>query len=171
MERTASATALPCAASTSTWRSLATISSGVCAFFRPIRAPVRVRRSHYRRTVSRGAGQSISALQAQDAPSAGALFNIVRTRAGSVASAIVGAVITVRERVHDALLLAHVQAGAVPVTAAGDVVARARNQAFVLAYADAYGLIALAALAAMLLVLLVREAGLFPPPIRGRGSC
>ncbi len=40
MERTASATALPCAASTSTWRSLATISSGVCAFFLPIRAPV-----------------------------------------------------------------------------------------------------------------------------------
>jgi hypothetical protein len=39
MERTASATALPCAASTSTWRSLATISSGVCAFFRPIHDP------------------------------------------------------------------------------------------------------------------------------------
>ena len=38
--RTASATALPCAASTSTWRSLATISSGVCVFFLPIRAPV-----------------------------------------------------------------------------------------------------------------------------------
>ena len=29
MERAASATALPCAVSTSTWRSLATISSGV----------------------------------------------------------------------------------------------------------------------------------------------
>ena len=52
-----------------------------------------------------------------------------------------------------------------------DVAARARNQAFVLAYADAYGLITLAALAAVLLVLLVREARLFPPPIRGRGSC
>ena len=39
IDRAASATALPCAASTSTWRSLATISSGVCAFFRPIRAP------------------------------------------------------------------------------------------------------------------------------------
>src|SRR3712207_3220276 len=39
MERTASATGLPCAASTSIWRSLATISSGVCAFFRPIHDP------------------------------------------------------------------------------------------------------------------------------------
>ncbi len=34
--RTASATDLPCAISTSAWRSFATISSGVCAFFRAI---------------------------------------------------------------------------------------------------------------------------------------
>ncbi|HEX8930622.1 MAG TPA: MFS transporter, partial [Actinomycetota bacterium] len=47
---------------------------------------------------------SISSLRAQDAPSAGALFNIVRTLAASLSSAVVGAVITVRERVHDALL-------------------------------------------------------------------
>ncbi len=61
---------------------------------------------------------------------------------------------------------------AVPATAtaAGDVAARARDQAFVLAYADAYGLIALAALAAVFLVLLVREAKLFPRPIPERGS-
>ena len=39
IDRTASATALPCAASTSTCRSLATISSGVCAFFLPIHEP------------------------------------------------------------------------------------------------------------------------------------
>ncbi len=45
-----------------------------------------------------------------------------------------------------------------------------RDQAFVLAYADAYGLIALAALAAVFLVLLVREAKLFPRPIPERGS-
>src|SRR5215211_2664889 len=32
MERTASATGVPCATSTSTWRSLATISSGLCLF-------------------------------------------------------------------------------------------------------------------------------------------
>jgi hypothetical protein len=39
IDRTASATDLPCAASTSTCRSLATISSGVCAFFLPIHEP------------------------------------------------------------------------------------------------------------------------------------
>src|SRR3712207_998236 len=39
MERTASATASPCAASTSAWRNLATISSGVCVFFLPIDEP------------------------------------------------------------------------------------------------------------------------------------
>ncbi len=91
---------------------------------------------------------STSSLQVQAAPSAGALLNVVRTLAASLSGAIVGAVITVWERVHDALLLTHVQAGAVPATAAGDVAAGARNQAFVLAYADAYGLIALIALAA-----------------------
>jgi len=108
-----------------------------------------------------------SSLQMSDAPSGGALFNIMRTLAGSFAAAVVGAVITVRERVHDAVLLTHVQAGAVPVAEAGGVAARARDQAFVLAYADAYGLIALVALAALLLVLLIRETRLFPRPVRG----
>ena len=46
MERTASATAMPCAASTSTRRSLATISSGVCAFFLPIDEPSSASASH-----------------------------------------------------------------------------------------------------------------------------
>jgi DHA2 family multidrug resistance protein len=107
---------------------------------------------------------STSSLQLQDAPSAGALFNIVRTLAGSAAAAITGAVITIRERVHDALLLTHVPAGAVPDAMAGEVAARARTQAFVLAYADTYGLIALIALAAILLVLLAGDARLFPRP-------
>jgi MFS transporter, DHA2 family, multidrug resistance protein len=113
---------------------------------------------------------STSSLQMQDAPSGGALFNIIRTLAGNMAAAVIGAVITVRERVHDALLLTHVQAGAVSAAAAGDVAARARNQAFVLAYADAYGLIALIALAAMLLILFAGEAKLYPPPTSGRAA-
>ena len=46
MERTASATALPCAVSTSTWRSLATISSGVCVLFLPIDDPPSASASH-----------------------------------------------------------------------------------------------------------------------------
>jgi DHA2 family multidrug resistance protein len=111
---------------------------------------------------------STSALRPTDAPSAGALFNIARTLAGTAASAIVGAVITVRERVHDALLLLHVEAGATPAAAAGEVAARARTQAYVLAYADAYGLIALVAMAGLALVLLLRETLLFPAPGGGR---
>src|SRR5215213_3196801 len=46
MERAASATALPCAVSTSTWRSLATISSGVCVPFLPIDVPPSASASH-----------------------------------------------------------------------------------------------------------------------------
>src|SRR5215210_3529193 len=46
MERAASATALPCAVSTSTWRSLATISSGVCVLFLPIDEPPSASASH-----------------------------------------------------------------------------------------------------------------------------
>ena len=46
MERAASATALPCAVSTSTWRGLATISSGVCVLFLPIDEPPSASASH-----------------------------------------------------------------------------------------------------------------------------
>ncbi|MDO9710563.1 DHA2 family efflux MFS transporter permease subunit [Paracraurococcus lichenis] len=105
-----------------------------------------------------------SSLQMQDAPSGGALFNIVRSLAGSLASAVVGAVITVRERVHDAVLLEHLGGGALAGTPAAEIAARARNQAFVLACTDAYGLIGLAGLAALLVVLLIRETPRFPRP-------
>ena len=87
-DRTASAAALPCAAGTSTRRSSATISSGVCASFRPIRAPVRVRRPHRRRTGSRGAGQPPGLLpglfwQACRSSSAADLFWPVQGRGGA----------------------------------------------------------------------------------------
>jgi MFS transporter, DHA2 family, multidrug resistance protein len=112
---------------------------------------------------------STSTLQMHDTPSGGAIFNIARTLAGSMASAIIGAVITVRERVHDALLLTHVEIGASPAATAGEVALRARIQAYVLAYSDAYGLIAMIALAALILVLLVRDARMFPQPITDHG--
>jgi DHA2 family multidrug resistance protein len=110
---------------------------------------------------------SISTLQAQDAPSGGAIFNMARTVAGSLASAIVGAVITVRERVHDALLLTHVEAGATSAASVAEVAARARTQAYVLAYSDAYGMLAIIALASLALALLIREARMFLRPSRG----
>jgi hypothetical protein len=56
---TASATVLPCATSTSACRSFATISSGVCAFFRAIPiTPSAAAGLHHRRTASTGAGHN-----------------------------------------------------------------------------------------------------------------
>src|SRR4051794_27792379 len=68
MERIASATGVPCETSTSTWRSLDTISSGVCRFLRiVILRPALV--SHTSgRTTSTGADQQRDHLEEWSGP-------------------------------------------------------------------------------------------------------
>src|SRR3954447_19624549 len=56
MVRIASATGVPCATSTSTWRSLETISSGVCLFFRMV-ILLRLKTHTSGRTTSKGVDQ------------------------------------------------------------------------------------------------------------------
>jgi MFS transporter, DHA2 family, multidrug resistance protein len=98
-----------------------------------------------------------------NAASGGALFNMVRTLAGTLGTAVAGAVITVRERVHSATILLHVQAGDIPAAAVGATAQRASAQAFVMAYADTYGMLGLIAIACMVLVLLLRETTVARP--------
>ena len=113
---------------------------------------------------------STSTMQPQDAMSGGALFNIIRTLAGTIGSAVMGAVITVRERVHSDLIVEHLVAGAsatvqrqADVGAAG-LAAAATRQAYVMAYADAFGWLGMATLGGLLVVLFMRETRVFYPP-------
>ncbi len=105
-----------------------------------------------------------SVLKPEDALSGGTMFNIVRTLAISAGPALVEAVITVRERVHSDYLVQHLVAGT-PATdarlAAGGEVAlqsAARAQAYVLAFADAFGWISVVLLVGVGLVLFESEA-------------
>jgi len=121
-----------------------------------------------------------SALQPKDAPSGATLFNVMRTLAGTVGAAIVGGVVTVRERVHSNTILEHVGAGgaaphgpvplslgqAIPPGMAGQVAQAARAQASVMAYADVFGMLGLVAVLCLGLVLVLRETRVVPPPGR-----
>jgi DHA2 family multidrug resistance protein len=104
-----------------------------------------------------------------NAASGGALFNIIRSLAGTLGTALAGAVVTVRERVHSAMILLNVQPGDIPKSAAGSVSARASAQAYVMAYADTFGMLGLIAIACLVLVLLLRETPVARPlpPARG----
>ncbi|MGA9011077.1 MAG: DHA2 family efflux MFS transporter permease subunit [Acetobacteraceae bacterium] len=106
-----------------------------------------------------------------NAASGSALFNIVRTFAGTLGTAVAGALLTVRERVHSAMILLHVQPGDIPNSALGSVSARASVQAYVMACADAYGMLGLISIACMVLVLWLRETPVARPvrwtPIEG----
>jgi DHA2 family multidrug resistance protein len=105
-----------------------------------------------------------------NAASGGALFNIVRSLAGTLGTAVAGAVITVRERVHSAMILLNVQPGDIPKSAAGSVSARASAQAYVMSYADTFGMLGLIAIACLVLVLLLRETPVARPLPRPRAG-
>ena len=98
-----------------------------------------------------------------NAASGGALFNIIRSLAGTLGTTVAGAVLTVRERVHSAMILLHVQPGDIPNSAAGSVSARASEQAYVMACADTFGMLGLIAIACLVLVLWLRETPVFRP--------
>ncbi len=105
-----------------------------------------------------------SVLQPEDALTGGTIFNIVRTLAISAGPALIQAVITVRERVHSNMLVQHLVEG----TGATDrllasagrpgLAQAARVQANVLAFADAFGVVAVVLLLGVVLVLFQTEA-------------
>ena len=105
-----------------------------------------------------------SVLKPEDALSGGTIFNIVRTLAISAGPAIVGAVITVRERVHSDFLVQHLVAGRpgvdtrVAASGLGALVSAERAQAYVLAFADAFGWLSVLLLIGLVLVVFEREA-------------
>ncbi len=110
---------------------------------------------------------STSTLQMKDAIAGGTLFNVVRTLAGSIGGAVVGAILTVRERVHSNAIVEHLVAGAPSTVEAqrmGGLAAEARRQAETMAAADAYGWIGVVSVGAMVLALCLRETRMpFPP--------
>ena len=105
-----------------------------------------------------------SVLKPEDALSGGTMFNIVRTLAISAGPAIVGAVITVRERVHSDYLVQHLVMGRqaidtrVAAAGLGALVSAERAQAYVLAFADAFGWISVLLVMGIVLVVFEREA-------------
>ena len=110
---------------------------------------------------------STSTLQPQDAVAGGTLFNMVRTLAGSFGTAIVGAIVTVRERVHSNTISDHIVAGAPLTVQAGGparLAADATRQAFTMAYADSYGWLGMITLGALVVVLVIRETRVPYPP-------
>ncbi len=97
-----------------------------------------------------------SAIQPQEAISGSTLFNMTRTLGQSAGPAIVTAILTVRERVHSFYLTETL--GLEPVAqargaAATGLQAAAHAQATVMAFADAFGWLAVIAIGALLLVL------------------
>jgi MFS transporter, DHA2 family, multidrug resistance protein len=98
-----------------------------------------------------------------NAASGAALFNIIRTLAGTLGTAVADAVLTVRERVHSAMILLHVQPGDIPNSALGSVSARASVQAYVMASADTFGMLGLISIACIVLVLWLRETPVVRP--------
>jgi MFS transporter, DHA2 family, multidrug resistance protein len=105
-----------------------------------------------------------STLQMTDALAGATIFNVVRTLAGSVGAAILGGILTVRERVHSNTIVDHLVVGTVtrPIGAlAGEV----RRQATTMAVADAFGWMGVIMLGTMLLVMMLNETKLFRAPV------
>ena len=106
-----------------------------------------------------------SVMQPQDAISGSTLFNLVRVLAGNVGSAIIGAIVVVRERVHSNIIASDAMTGAfgtvqreVAVGGLSGLSAEVHREAFVMAYADAYGWIAMIMIAGMVVLLFMGEA-------------
>ncbi len=118
---------------------------------------------------------STSVLKPEDALSGGTIFNVVRNLAVTISGAVMGGVLTVRERVHSFYITSHLVAGA-PATvgqeaASGGLPAVAtlvRAQATTQATADAFGWSGVAAMIAFAVVLLLKPTPIpFPPGKRG----
>lgn len=112
-----------------------------------------------------------SALQKKDYLTGGAMFNIFRQLGTTLGSALVLAIVQVRERVHsDNDLISYLNPGRQVVLdrlmrqTPMDLYISQRQQATVLAYADAYGWLAIIAVGALVLVLLQAPTPVTLPP-------
>jgi DHA2 family multidrug resistance protein len=108
-------------------------------------------------------------LQPKDGIGGSTLFNVLRSLAGSVGGAVVGAILTVRERVHSNIIVDHLVIGApssVQAQAAGSLAGAVRRQATTMAVADAYGWIGVITLGAMVIPLVLNQTTLFRAPAR-----
>jgi len=115
-----------------------------------------------------------SALKPEDALSGSALFNVVRVLAGNAGAAIIGGIVTVRERVHSNILASDATTGAfgtvrrqAELGGMSGLSSDIHRQAFVMAYADSYGWIAMLMLAGMVLLLFVGDV---PVPRRPKAA-
>ncbi len=106
-----------------------------------------------------------SVMQPQDAISGSTLFNVIRVLAGSIGTAILGGIVTVRQRVHSNIIASDATTGAFGTvqreSAAGGLSglsSEVHRQAFVMAYADAYGWIAMIMIAGIVLLLFMGPA-------------
>ena len=112
---------------------------------------------------------STSVLRPEDALSGGTIFNVVRNLATTICGAVMGGVLTVRERVHSFYDTDHLVAGA-PATVArtrsglGALATAVRAQATTQATADAFGWSGVAVIIAFAVVLLLKPTPIpFPP--------
>ena len=118
-----------------------------------------------------------SVMQPQDAISGSTLFNLVRVLAGSFGSAILGAIVVVRERVHSNIIASDAMTGAfgtvqreAAVGGLSGLSSEVHREAFVMAYADAYGWIAMIMIAGMVVLLFVGEPAVARRPKKERGK-
>ncbi len=115
-----------------------------------------------------------SVMQPQDAISGSTLFNVIRVLAGNFGSAILGGIVTVRQRVHSNIIASDAVTGAFGTvqreSEAGGLSglsSEVRRQAYVMAYADAYGWIAMIMIAGIVVLLFVGPAAVAQRPKAG----
>ena len=110
---------------------------------------------------------STSVLKPEDALSGGTIFNVVRNLATSISGAVIGGVLTVRERVHSFYTTSDIVAGAPLTVARGGLRGLAtavRAQSVTQATADAFGWSAVAVMIAFGVVLVLNPTRIpFPP--------
>ena len=113
---------------------------------------------------------STSVLKPEDALSGGTIFNVVRNLAVTVSGAVMGGVLTVRERVHSFFIVDHLNIGA-PLTAGREqadglqaLALAVRAQATTEATADAFGWSGIAAIIAFAVVLVLNPTKIPYPP-------
>lgn len=98
-----------------------------------------------------------SALKPEDALFGSSLFNVVRVLASSVGSAILGGIVTVRERVHSNIIASDATAGAFGTVQREAAVGGLSSEIHRQSYVMAYGWIAMVLIAGMVMLVFVGE--------------
>jgi MFS transporter, DHA2 family, multidrug resistance protein len=117
-----------------------------------------------------------SVVKPQEAISVATVFNLVRALAGSFGNVVVAAIVTVRQRIHSNIIASNATTGAfgtvqheAAVGGLSGLSGEVRRQAYVMAYADAFGWIAMIMVAGIIVLLFVGPAPVAQPP-RSKGA-